>query len=365
MPPLLTEVDKPMASALKTCSVCKSQFLVKFRFQIEQLDGDVTYFCSQQCRQVSTEARGRHHCSVCDEPFEPTYAYQRVQSENEVRYFCSMECRRPALEEFRHRRVHEQRGAMRIAVLNQKGGTGKTTTTVSVGSGLARQGYRVLIIDVDSQGHVGISLGVDGELSLYHLMIENRTLSDCIVSARPNLDVLPGNDTLASAEIYLARQSEERDRFLRRALRDNRDYDFILLDCGPSLSLLNMNALTFAEHLLVPVSCDYLSLIGVKQVLKTLKNVNKVLLHPIRILGILPTFYDMRNNISDESIKTLKGYFHDKVLPPIRVNTKLKEAPRHEQSIFEYAPGSRGASDYQRVVDWIVEANRDRAQASA
>ena len=254
---------------------------------------------------------------------------------------------------------------MRIAVLNQKGGTGKTTTTVSLGAGLAREGYRVLIIDVDSQGHVGISLGVDGESSLYHLMIERRPLSECIVAARPNLDILPGNDTLASAEIFLARQSEDRDKYLRRVLGDNRDYDFILLDCGPSLSLLNMNALTFAEHLIVPVSCDYLSLIGVKQVLKTLKNVNQVLLHPIRILGILPTFYDMRNNISDEAIKTLRGYFHDKVLSPIRVNTRLKEAPRHKQSIFEYAPSSRGARDYQRLVDWVIKSQQQRAQASA
>ena len=223
----------------------------------------------------------------------------------------------------------------------------------------------MLIIDVDSQGHVGISLGVDGDYSMYHLMIENRPLRDCVVAARPNLDVLTGDDSLASAEIFLARQSDDRDKRLRRAIGDNRDYDFILLDCGPSLSLLNMNALTFADHLMVPVSCDFLSLIGVKQVLKTLQNINEVLLHPITILGILPTFYDQRNNISDESIKTLKGHFHDKVLPPIRVNTKLKEAPRHEKTIFEHAPRSRGARDYARLVDWVETRYQQRTQASA
>ena len=152
---------------------------------------------------------------------------------------------------------------------------------------------------------------------------------------------------------------------MRDKLTDLDDYDFVLLDCGPSLSLLNMNALTFADHLIVPVSCDYLSLVGVKQVMKTLKNVNQVLLHPIGILGILPTFYDMRNNISDESVRTLKGYFHDKVLPPIRVNTKLKEAPSLQKTIFEFAPDSRGASDYQRVVDWVVEEREHRIRKSA
>jgi chromosome partitioning protein len=254
---------------------------------------------------------------------------------------------------------------MRIAVLNQKGGTGKTTTTVSIGAGLAEAGYKVLIIDVDSPGHGGVSLGVEGTKSLYHLMVEKVPLDAATVKARPNLDIVVGNETLASAEIVLARMNEGRDKVLRDQLLDDREYDFILLDCGPSLSLLNMNALTFADHLIIPVSCDFLSLVGVKQVLKTLKNVNQVLMHPIRILGILPTFYDMRNNISDEAVRTLRGHFGDKVLPPVRVNTRLKEAPSHRKSIFEYAPDSRGAKDYRRLVDWLVKQQEERFKASA
>ncbi len=254
---------------------------------------------------------------------------------------------------------------MRIAVLNQKGGTGKTTTAVTLASGLSREGYRVLVIDVDSQGHVAVSLGIKGDTTLFHLLVEKRPLSECIIHARPNLDVLCGNETLASTEIYLARLNEGRDRVLRRTLEEERSYDFIILDCGPSLSLINMNALTFADHLIVPVSCDFLSLVGVKQLLKTLKYVNQVLMHPISILGILPTFYDMRNNISDESVKTLRGYFHDKVLPPIRVNTRLKEAPGHRRTIFEYAPESRGASDYDKLVNWVVEHQERRLETGA
>lgn len=355
-----------MAMALKQCGVCSKQFLVKFRFQIEQRQNETVYYCSQTCRQQEVGASGEVACSTCGTTFEPKYAFQKgVRGDKDVN-FCSMECRHTIVEDVRRQAAQSQaHGPMRIAVLNQKGGTGKTTTAVTLGAGLVEAGYRVLIIDVDSQGHVAVSLGVKGEKTLFHVLVEEQSLRDCVVSARPNFDVLSGNETLASTEIFLARLNEGRDRVLRRVLESEQGYDFIILDCGPSLSLLNMNALTFADHLIVPVSCDFLSLVGVKQLLKTLKNVNQVLMHPISILGILPTFYDMRNNISDESVKTLQGYFHDKVLPPIRINTRLKEAPRHRKTIFEYAPESRGASDYKKLIRWVVEHSEKRVQADA
>ena len=354
-----------MAMALKQCSVCSRQFLVKFRFHIEQRGEETLYFCSQTCRHDMAGSRGEVECAVCKTSFSPKYAFQRGTRGGEEVAFCTMECRHAIEESVRRQVAHDHCGPMRIAVLNQKGGTGKTTTTVTLGAGLVEAGFKVLIIDVDSQGHVGVSLGVKSEKTLFHVMVEQQPITECVVSARPGLDVLCGDETLASTEIYLARLNEGRDRVLRRLLEREDAYDFILLDCGPSLSLLNMNALTFADHLIVPVSCDFLSLVGVKQLLKTLKNVNQVLMHPISILGILPTFYDMRNNISDESVKTLRGYFHDKVLPPIRVNTRLKEAPRHRKTIFEYAPESRGASDYKKLIRWVVEHSESRLKAHA
>ncbi len=354
-----------MSSPLKTCCVCEKQFLVKLRTQIEQRDDGPIYYCSQLCRAQAQSNRGEVECRACKKSFEPKYAYQEVKTADETTYFCSMECRNPVVTDLRKAATMAERGPMRIAVLNQKGGTGKTTTTVNVAAGLADAGHRVLVIDVDSQGHVGVSLGTEGKNTLYHLLVEDKPLRDCVVSARPNLDILPGNETLASTEIVLARMNEGRDKILRDKLLGENGYDYILLDCGPSLSILNMNALTFADHLIVPVSCDYLSLVGVKQVLKTLKNVNSVLMHNISILGILPTFYDMRNNISDESVRALKGHFHDKVLPSIRVNTRLKEAPQHQQTIFEYAPDSRGANDYRKLVKWLAKQGEERWQASA
>ena len=353
--------------ALKNCDVCQKEFLVKFRYQLEQSDQGNHYYCSHACKQHVTASSGPHHaqCHTCGTPFSPQYAYQQGVQAGQPVFFCSMPCRQAISEDMRRHVIQHQKGPMRIAVLNQKGGTGKTTTAVTLSAGLVEAGYRVLVIDVDSQGHVAVSLGIQGKKTLYHLLVENLPLSECVVCARPNLDVLCGDETLASTEIFLARQNEGRDRALRRYLEHEHRYDFIILDCGPSLSLLNMNALTFADHLIVPVSCDFLSLVGVKQLLRTLKNVNQVLLHPISILGILPTFYDMRNNISDESVKTLRGYFHDKVLPPIRVNTRLKEAPRHKKTIFEYAPESRGASDYKKLIRRVVDHQEQRLRANA
>ena len=353
-----------MITTPQSCSVCGKEFRPTYTYQIAERDDEPVFYCSQLCRQTdqSSPSDGApcETCETCGTHFTPRYAYQRAHHSGRDVHFCSMECRQEIVTQVRRQIAQREHGPMRIAVLNQKGGTGKTTTAVTLGAGLSRAGYRVLIVDVDSQGHVAISLGVKGDKTLYHVIVEGEPLADCVIPARHNLDVLCGNETLASTEIYLARLNEGRDRIFRRVMEHERAYDFIILDCGPSLSLLNMNALTFADHLIVPVSCDFLSLVGVKQLLKTLKNVNQVLLHPVTILGILPTFYDQRNSISDESVKTLKGYFHDKVLPPIRVNTRLREAPRHRKTIFEYAPDSHGALDYKKLVSWVIQHQERR-----
>lgn len=352
-----------MATALKSCSVCGSEFLVQGPDQIDRDGDEVTYFCTNACRREYRTKQGISVCSVCDEEFEPKYAYQRANRDGEVVYFCSMDCRRSVASDRRRQSAQKRKGPMSIAILNQKGGTGKTTTSVSLAAGLAEHGNEVLLVDLDSQGHIGISLGVEPERTLYDMVVEDLPLEKCVTEARPNLDVLCADDTLADAEIHLARLEGRRDRVLSERLGELPEYDFVILDCGPSLSLLNKNALNYGEHLIVPVGCDYLSLVGVKQVMKTLKKVNRALMNPIDLLGILPTFYDMRNNISEESIKTLESHFHDKVLSPIRVNTRLKEAPGENQTIFEYAPNSRGAEDYREVVDWLAEQREEVLRA--
>jgi chromosome partitioning protein len=245
-------------------------------------------------------------------------------------------------------------GPRRMAIFNHKGGTGKTTTSVSVAAGLALKGYRVLLVDTDSQGNVGVSLGVKAEKTLYHCLVMGLKPQDVAIKVRENLDVLPSNETLAAAELYLAGR-QNRDRILRdRLVAASAHYDVILLDCSPSLSLLNQNALVFADGILVPVACDFLSLVGVRQVIKTVKNVNSLLHHPVQIHGVLPTFYDARARICRDAWGTMKEHFGDRCFQPIRSTTRIKEAPAAGKTIFELAPDSHAAQDYQRVVDRLV-----------
>jgi chromosome partitioning protein len=295
-------------------------------------------------------------CSQCATRFEPSFVYQLAVSNGERRYFCTLDCRRAALgdEAFRARR------ARRIAILNQKGGTGKTTTAVNLAAGVAERGHPVLLVDTDAQGNVGASLGIRGDKTLYHIIVDGADPAAVAVPVRQHLDVITSDATLAAAEIWLARQDPgPRSRVVNQRLnltQVTRRYAYVVLDCGPSLNLLNQNALTYADEVIVPVTCDYLALVGVKQVLKTIKDVERHLSHSVRISAVLPTFYDGRTRLAREAYTTLQGYFRHKCLEPIRHNKRLAEAPAHRKTIFEYAPDSHGAEDYQRVVDWLVGA---------
>ncbi|WP_437338383.1 ParA family protein [Sorangium sp. So ce394] len=243
-----------------------------------------------------------------------------------------------------------------LAVFNHKGGTGKTTTAVSVAAGLAARDKRVLLVDTDAQGNVSVSLGASAERSLYHVLVMGLRIADATRTVRPNLDLLPSNETLAAAELYLAGR-QNRDRVLSdRLSAAAAAYDYVVLDCSPSLSLMNQNALVFADSVLVPVACDYLSLVGVRQVIKTVKNVNALLHHPVQIWGVLPTFFDGRAKIAREAVGTMKQHFGERCLAPIRQAIKVKEAPAQGQTIFEYAPGTPAADDYLAVVDRIIES---------
>jgi chromosome partitioning protein len=248
-------------------------------------------------------------------------------------------------------------------VFNHKGGTGKTTTAVSVAAGLAAKGKKVLLVDTDAQGNVGVSLGAAAERSLYHVLVMGLRVADAVKQVRPNLDLLPSNETLAAAELYLAGR-QNRDRVLQDRLAPAAaGYDFVVLDCSPSLSLMNQNALVFADSVLVPVACDYLSLVGVRQVIKTVKNVNALLHHPVQIWGVLPTFYDARAKICREAVTTLKQHFSERCLSPVRAAIKVKEAPAQGQTIFEYAEDSNAAEDYAAVVQQIL-VSRERTGGS-
>jgi len=304
-------------------------------------------------------------CSACGQQFRPAFVFQiAVTADGQKSHYCSLECRKTGLgdEAFRAKR------ARRIAILNQKGGTGKTTTAVNLAAGLAEKEQQALLIDTDAQGNVGVSLGVAGEKSLYHVLVESAEPTEVAVPVRSHLDVITSDATLAAAEIWLARQNNDtRSRVLTKRLnmlQISRRYDYIIIDCGPSLNLLNQNALSYVDEVIIPVTCDYLALVGVKQVLRTIKDVERHLGHAVRISAVLPTFYDGRTRLAREVLETLQGHFKTKCLEPIRLNTRLAEAPSHKKTIFEYAPVSHGAEDYNRVVDWVLSTNAAASTAA-
>jgi chromosome partitioning protein len=245
-----------------------------------------------------------------------------------------------------------------IAVLNFKGGTGKTTTVVNLSAGLARAGRRVLAIDLDPQGGLASSLGITPAVSLANLLLGQATPRQVIVQARPGLDIIPSTPQLAGVERALWRfsstQQSATPRLLAQRLQAFDDYDYVLLDCSPSLCYMNESALLCAREVLVPASMDYLSLVGIKQVLDLIQVTGRSYDHPIEVSLILPTFYDRRQRKSQEVMAILRQHFPDKLADPVRYNVRLSEAPSYQEHIYEYDPRSIGAQDYTRLVARVM-----------
>jgi chromosome partitioning protein len=243
-----------------------------------------------------------------------------------------------------------------ISILNYKGGTGKTTTVVNLGAGLAMNGARVLCIDMDPQGSLGTWLGVRHTRSVADLLLGYADPEQCIVPARKNLDLILGNQSLVSAEGQLWRLDDERvaRRVLYHTMKHINTYDYILLDCSHSISMLTHNALLYATELIIPVSTDYLAMVGIRQVIDTLKNIGRIPDHHLRLTLVVPTMYYERLRKDREVMQLLNYYFRGKIADPIRSNVKLAEAVSHQQSIYEYAPESYGAIDYARLVERVM-----------
>lgn len=243
----------------------------------------------------------------------------------------------------------------KIAVVNHKGGTGKTTTAVHLAAGLAEAGHRVLLVDLDPQGNVGQWFGVDPEAIRIVDLLESRVgPRDCAVEVREGLDVIASDWRLADAEEGLIR-GREREKWLARRLSRVTDYDFVIVDCAPSMGILTSSALAFASEVVIPISMEYLALFGVKQIIENILRMTSSNGSRIGITAVVPTFYQGNLRKSRQIMRALEKHFRGAVADPIRTNVRLSEAPRHQQTIFEYSPRSNGAQDYRRLVSRFID----------
>ena len=242
----------------------------------------------------------------------------------------------------------------KIAILGFKGGIGKTTTCVNLGAALALKGQRVLLIDTDTQANLAISLGITNyEKSLAHVLTRKATATEAIIPARKNLFLLPSSMALFKVQQRMVLEMAREEVFLE-LFSGLAGYDYLLLDCAPSLSILNINAIAYAEEVFIPVSMEMLAMAGVRQFMDYLSIVNRTLGGSASIRLIIPTMYDPRRRVSDEVIKLLKK-LGPRVTRPIRVDTLLSEAPGRGRTIFEYAPRSRGALDYAHLTETVAD----------
>jgi chromosome partitioning protein len=246
---------------------------------------------------------------------------------------------------------------IKIAIVGFKGGIGKTTTCVNLGAALALRGHRVLLIDTDTQANVAIALGQnDYKHSLADVLTRKVQAEECIVKARNNLDLLPSDITLYKAQQRMVLEMA-REEIFEELFAGITGYDFVILDCAPSVTLLTVNALAYVDEVFIPVSMEMLALSSVKQFMTYLTNIHSVLGKGADIRLIIPTMYDPRRKISEQVLKMLKK-IGPKVTEPIWVDTKLSEAPGEGKTIFEYASRSRGAADYARLTELVATMPR-------
>jgi len=250
-----------------------------------------------------------------------------------------------------------------IAIANQKGGVGKTTTSVNLSAGLATLGKKVLLVDIDPQGNATSGVGIEKgamDQCIYNVLVDELPAEKvCVPTAIEHLDIIPATIQLAGAEIELVPTISREIRMKKALDKIRENYDYIILDCPPSLGLLTINALTAADSVIIPVQCEYYALEGLSQLLNTIRLVQKHLNKTLMIEGVLLTMFDARTNLGIQVIEEVKKYFQDHVYQTIIPrNVRLSEAPSHGQPIITYDPRSKGSEVYLELAKEVIKSEQ-------
>ena len=248
-----------------------------------------------------------------------------------------------------------------ISVANQKGGVGKTTTAVNLSALLAKKGKKVLLIDTDPQGNATSGVGVEKTVSfsVYDVLVDDVEIENTLqLTEMKNLEVCPSNINVAGAEVQLVSKENREYKLKEKIQKIKDDYDYIIIDCPPSLGLVTLNAFTASDSVLIPIQCEYYALEGLGQLINTINLVKKHLNKELVIEGALLTMYDARTNLSNQVVKEVKKYFEDKVYKTvIPRNVRLSEAPSYGMPITVYDPRSKGAKAYEKFAKELLKNN--------
>lgn len=255
-----------------------------------------------------------------------------------------------------------------ISVTNQKGGVGKTTTSINLAASLVKRGKRILLLDMDPQGNASVGLGVDtGELesTIYDVLLTESTAKEAIVSTESGVDVMTANGDLAGAQVELLNEIGRELRLKKALTPIMEDYDYIFIDCPPALNVLTINALVASNSVMIPMQCEYFALEGLSALISTVRAIRETLNPGLKIEGLLRTMFDKRNSLSGEVSRQLQTHFGAKVYETVVPrNVRLAEAPSYGEPAITYAPQSKGAKAYIRLADELLKlADKQKATA--